>query len=347
MINKKPTSMTYKAAGVDIEQANHLVKSIASMAKSTQRHGVLNGIGGFGALFEVPVDRYHRPVLVSGTDGVGTKLKLAIDMNKHDTIGIDLVAMCVNDILTLGAEPLYFLDYFATGKLCVSQAEAIVSGIAQGCRLADIALIGGETAEMPDLYQKSDYDLAGFCVGVVEKDKIIDGSGIQEGDQLVALASSGPHANGYSLIRNIIAAGAHSLSEEIAGSCLGDILLTPTTIYTRTLMHLYQSFDLHGMVHVTGGGLLENLPRVLPETLCAKINSQSWQWPPIFQWLQEQGNVATEEMLRTFNVGVGMVVVLDKHDVPAVLAACQQLQQEAWHLGEIQKACDAQQVVFR
>lgn len=334
-MSKKESGMTYKAAGVDIEKADKLVKSIGSIAKSTHRGGVLNSIGGFGALFEVPVDRYQQPVLVSGTDGVGTKLKLAIDMKQHDSIGIDLVAMCVNDILTLGAEPLFFLDYFATGKLSPTQGKAILSGIGKGCKLAKAALIGGETAEMPGLYQNDDYDLAGFCVGIVEKHRIIDGSGITAGDQLVALASSGTHANGYSLIRRVIDQGGHSLAQPFENSTLGEVLLTPTAIYSDIVMQLMQHIKIQGMVHVTGGGLLENIPRILPETVSAVINRSSWQQPAIFDWLQQQGQIDNHEMLRTFNLGVGMVIIVKSDELESTLNHCQQLKQDAWHLGEI------------
>lgn len=334
-MNTKKANLTYKAAGVDIEQGNELVKAIAPLAKATQRPGVLNGIGGFGALFEIPTDRYQQPVLVSGTDGVGTKLKLAVAMNRHETIGIDLVAMCVNDILTLGAEPLFFLDYFATGKLSVTQGKAILSGISQGCQQAKAALIGGETAEMPDVYQGEDYDLAGFCVGVVEKNRIIDGKAIQAGDQLIALPSSGVHSNGYSLVRKIISEGNHSLSDTFEKSTLGETLLTPTRIYTETIMRLMQNIDIRGMVHITGGGLVENIPRILPEKLCARIHQASWQRPAIFQWLQQQGNISETEMSRTFNLGIGMVVIVSKEKLAQTLAICQTLGEKAWHLGEI------------
>ncbi len=291
---------------MDIDAGNRLVDRIKPHAKRTQRPGVLGGLGGFGALFELPLDRYRQPILVSGTDGVGTKLKLALELNRHDTIGIDLVAMCVNDVLVVGAEPLFFLDYYATGKLDVDVAADVIKGIADGCEQAGAALVGGETAEMPGMYQDGDYDLAGFCVGVVEKAKIIDGSRIQPGDALLALASSGPHSNGYSLIRKILAVNDAKLDQPLAdGRPLGEALLAPTRIYVKPVLKLLEALEVKAIAHITGGGLTENLPRVLPTGVKAIINPHSWQRPAIFHWLQQQGGVIETEMWRTFNCGVG------------------------------------------
>lgn len=338
--NDKTKGLSYKQAGVDIEQANTLVNSIKHLAQRTHRPGVLGNIGGFGALFEIP-SGYKQPVLVSGTDGVGTKLKIAIEMEQHDTIGIDLVAMCVNDILTLGAEPLYFLDYFATSKLNPSSAAAVISGIAEGCKLANCALIGGETAEMPGIYQQNDYDLAGFCVGVVEKNNIIDGNKIKPGDAIIGLASSGVHSNGYSLVRKIMEHGKHTLSEPLDGSTLGKLLLEPTRIYVSSILELSKTVPLHGLVHITGGGLVENIPRILPKNTRAHLEVDSWTWPVIFQWLQEKGNIALQEMYRTFNLGVGMVVIVAAEHMPATLHCLHSLGETAWQLGTIKAAPDS------
>ena len=329
-------SLNYAAAGVDIDAANELVDKIKSIAKKTSRPGVMAGIGGFGSLFEIPAS-YQQPVLVSGTDGVGTKLKLAIKMQQHATIGIDLVAMCVNDILCLGAEPLYFLDYFATSKLNPDQAKDIISGIGLGCEQANCALIGGETAEMPGMYAEGDYDLAGFCVGVVEKDKIIDGSRISSGDVLIGLASSGPHSNGYSLIRKVVEKAGSSYSESFEnGKTLGEVLLTPTKIYVKSVFSLLKEIELHALAHITGGGIVENLPRVLPKGREANVHYSSWQWPAIFQWLQDNGNIETSEMQRTFNLGVGMVLVVAKQDAPKAIELLQANGETAWVMGDIQ-----------
>jgi len=311
---KTTTPLSYKDAGVDIDAGNRLIDRIKPHAARTKRNGVVDGLGGFGALFEIP-ERYQSPMLVSGTDGVGTKLKLALEMNKHDTIGIDLVAMCVNDLIVQGAEPLFFLDYYATGKLDVDVAESVIKGIADGCLISGAALIGGETAEMPGMYNADDYDLAGFCVGVVEKKKVIDGSKVKPGDTLIGLASSGPHSNGYSLIRKVIEVSNADLSQPFDGVTLGERLLAPTQIYVKQLLALHEKIDIHALAHITGGGLLENIPRVMPNNTQAKIDATSWQKPAIFDWLQTSGNIKDEEMYRTFNCGIGMVAVLDSNDV--------------------------------
>ena len=325
---------TYKDAGVDIDKASALVNDIKSIAKRTQRPEVLGGIGGFGAMFEIP-KHFQQPILVSGTDGVGTKLKLATELNKHDTIGIDLVAMCVNDIICCGAEPLFFLDYYATGHLNQEQAKTVISGIGQGCEQAGCALIGGETAEMPGMYTGDDYDLAGFCVGAVEKSQIIDGSKVQVGDQLIGLASSGPHSNGYSLIRYIINQHNIDLNTELAGKPLSDWLLEPTRIYAGVIQTLLKQVDIHALAHITGGGLTENIPRVLPKHTHANINYDSWTWPEIFQWLQQTGNISHEEMVKSFNVGVGMVLVVNADETARTLNILTQLGETATIIGEV------------
>ena len=333
-------SLSYRDAGVDIDAGSALVEKIKSTAKKTTRPGVLSGLGGFGALFELPVDRYRQPVLVSGTDGVGTKLKLAIEMGKHDTIGIDLVAMCVNDLIVQGAEPLFFLDYYATGKLDVDAAAEVVQGIGAGCELAGAALTGGETAEMPGMYQEGDYDVAGFCVGVVEKDQIIDGSKVAADDVLIGIASSGPHSNGYSLVRKIIEHSSANLSDAFGDSTLGEILLTPTRIYIKPLLALFKQVDVHALSHITGGGLLENLPRVMPEGTSANIDCGAWTRPAIFDWLQQQGNVTEEEMHRTFNCGIGMVLCVAPEDAAKTIEFLQQQGEEAWQIGTIQRTAN-------
>jgi phosphoribosylformylglycinamidine cyclo-ligase len=340
------TGLSYRDAGVDIEAGNALIDRIKPIAKATRRPGVLDSIGGFGALFEIPTDRYKQPVLVSGTDGVGTKLKLAMELDKHDTIGIDLVAMCVNDLIVAGAEPLYFLDYYATGKLSLDMAEDVIKGIGEGCQQAGCALVGGETAEMPGMYDGGDYDLAGFCVGVVEKSRIIDGSKVAAGDVLIGLASSGPHSNGYSLVRKIIEVSGADLSEDFHGKPLGETLLTPTRIYVKPLLALLAKVDVHALAHITGGGLLENLPRVMPEDTQAIIDSSSWQRPPIFDWLQQHGKVEANEMYRTFNCGVGMVLCVAAADVDQTLALLSKHGESASVIGHIQAATgDAEQVI--
>jgi phosphoribosylformylglycinamidine cyclo-ligase len=293
------------------------------------------GLGGFGSLFELPLDRYKNPVLVSGTDGVGTKLKLAIDSGIHNTVGIDLVAMCVNDIIVQGAEPLFFLDYFATGKLDVNTAAAVIEGIGKGCELAGAALVGGETAEMPNMYADGDYDLAGFCVGIVEKSEMLDGSKVNLGDKLIGLASSGAHSNGYSLIRKILERNQASLDEPFDGKTLGETLLAPTRIYVKSLLSLIKQIPVHALAHITGGGLTENLPRVIPDNLNAQIDLKSWQFPAIFDWLQSNGNVSQADMLITFNCGVGMVVCVAAEDEVATLNLLNELGEKAFTIGEI------------
>ncbi len=338
----KPQSLSYKDAGVDIDAGEALVQRIKHVAKRTHRPEVMGGLGGFGALCEIPAG-YREPVLVSGTDGVGTKLRLAMDLDTHDTIGIDLVAMCVNDLVVAGAEPLFFLDYYATGKLCVDTAAAVVEGIGRGCELAGCALVGGETAEMPGMYVGEDYDLAGFCVGVVEKSEIIDGSKVQSGDVLIGLASSGPHSNGYSLVRKIIEVSGSDLSADFDGRSLGSALLAPTRIYVKSLLSLFGAVEVKALSHITGGGLLENLPRVLPTGSGAVVDTASWEWPGIFHWLQTGGNVDSREMYRTFNCGVGMVVCVAEAEAEAALASLRDSGETAWRLGSIQE--DASQPV--
>ena len=343
--SKNRTSLSYRDAGVDIDAGDALVEAIKPVAARTRRPGVLSGLGGFGAMFELPVDRYRQPVLVSGTDGVGTKLKLAMEMDKHDTIGVDLVAMCVNDLIVQGAEPLFFLDYYATGKLSVANASAVVQGIGDGCVQAGCALVGGETAEMPGVYHGEDYDLAGFCVGVVEKERIIDGSKVTPGDAIIGIASSGPHSNGYSLVRKIIEVSGAKLSDPFGQSSLGETLLTPTRIYIKPLLDLLTKVDVHAMAHITGGGLLENIPRVLPEGCMAALDGNAWQRPAIFDWLQEQGNVKDEEMHRTFNCGIGMTVVIAAADIESTLACLRQHGESAWQIGTIQSAATSDHLV--
>jgi phosphoribosylformylglycinamidine cyclo-ligase len=340
-------SLSYRDAGVDIDAGNRLVDRIKPLARRTQRSGVLQGLGGFGALFELPVERFRRPVLVSGTDGVGTKLKLALEMGKHDTIGIDLVAMCANDILVAGAEPLFFLDYYATGRLDLDTATAVIAGIARGCEMAGAALVGGESAEMPGLYGEGDYDLAGFCVGIVEKDRIIDGSRVAPGDALVGIASSGPHSNGYSLIRKILAASGGELSAPFGDSNLGEVLLAPTRIYVKPLLHLMDAVDVRAVAHITGGGLPENLPRVLPEGTLAVVETDSWRRPAIFDWLQRQGNIAPGEMARTFNCGVGMVVCVVRTELNRTLELLRGAGETAWPMGFIEAGATGPRVEMR
>ncbi|MDF7681564.1 phosphoribosylformylglycinamidine cyclo-ligase [Enterobacteriaceae bacterium ESL0689] len=330
-----PTSLSYKDAGVDIDAGNALVERIKSVVKPTRRPEVMGGLGGFGALCAIP-QKYQQPILVSGTDGVGTKLRLAIDLQCHHTIGIDLVAMCVNDLVVQGAEPLFFLDYYATGKLDVDIAASVISGIAAGCQQAGCALVGGETAEMPGMYHGGDYDLAGFCVGVVEKSAIIDGSKVMAGDALIALASSGPHANGYSLVRKIIAVSDSDPRQvELSGQSLADHLLTPTRIYVKSILDLIAHVDVHAIAHLTGGGFVENIPRVLPDNCQAIIDTSSWQWPEVFHWLQENGHVSLDEMYRTFNCGVGMIIALPACAVPDALSLLKAQGETAWQIGVI------------
>jgi len=337
-------SLSYRDSGVDIEAGNRLVDRIRPAVARTQRPGVLGGLGGFGALFELPLDRYREPVLVSGTDGVGTKLKLAVEAGMHDTIGIDLVAMCVNDIVVQGAEPLFFLDYYATGKLDLEVAGAVISGIARGCELAGAALVGGETAEMPGMYAAGDYDLAGFCVGIVEKSAIIDGSAVQAGDVLIGLDSSGPHSNGYSLIRKIIEVSGSKLTDPLEGRSLADWLLAPTHIYVKPLLSLCNQIPVHALAHITGGGLTENLPRVLPPDTLAMVDTTSWQLPAIFGWLQRNGNVADSEMYRTFNCGIGMVVCVSADDALAAIEHLSAHGEDARIIGQIEPASGTPEV---
>ena len=343
--NDAPTSISYRDAGVDIDAGNSLVERIKPIVKDTFRPGVVTGLGGFGALFELPLDRYKQPILVSGTDGVGTKLKLALEMNCHNTIGIDLVAMCVNDIIVTGAEPLFFLDYYASGKLDVEVAVEVVKGIAQGCKLSGAALTGGETAEMPGMYGEGDYDLAGFCVGIVEKSRIIESSRVQPGDVLIGMASSGPHSNGYSLVRKILEVSNADLQQELHGATLGEALLAPTRIYVKPLLDLHNKIDIHALAHITGGGLPENLPRALPEGTRAVINADSWERPEIFKWLQQAGNVQKSEMLRTFNCGVGMVLCVSEQDADMAIDTLILAGEQVWRLGHIEESPGKPEVV--
>ncbi len=328
-------SLSYRDAGVDIDAGNELVERIKPAIKRTRRPGAIGGIGGFGGLFELPLDRYPHPYLVSGTDGVGTKLRLAIDLGRYDGIGIDLVAMCANDIAVLGAEPLFFLDYYATGRLEIGVAEQVIAGIAEGCVQAGCALIGGETAEMPGMYAEDDFDLAGFCVGIVDRDSVIDGSRVRPGDALIALASSGPHSNGYSLIRKIIEISGADLGQDCGGRPLADALLEPTRIYCKPLLELDRANTPHAIAHITGGGLSENIPRVLPEGCAARIDINSWQLPPVFQWLQQNGGVSDDEMRRTFNCGVGMVLAVDSDLADTIIWALRDAGESAWRIGDV------------
>ena len=343
-MSEQQTSLSYKDAGVDIDAGNTLVDNIKGVVKKTHRPEVMGGLGGFGALCQLPTG-YKEPVLVAGTDGVGTKLRLAIDLKRHDSVGVDLVAMCVNDLIVQGAEPLFFLDYYATDKLEVDVATDVVSGIGNGCEQSNCALIGGETAEMPGMYHKGDYDIAGFCVGVVEKSKIIDGSKVQTGDQLIALGSSGPHSNGYSLIRKVIEVNNTDLGEMLDGKPLSDHLLQPTQIYVKPVLELLKTVDVHALSHITGGGFWENIPRVLPQGAKAEINGNSWQWPEIFNWLQNQGNITTHEMYRTFNCGVGMIIVVKAQDLETALEILRAQGENAWHIGEISQAGEGEEQV--
>ena len=340
-----PGGLTYREAGVDIDAGDALVRNIKPLAQRTLREGVLAGIGGFGALFEVP-SRYRNPVLVSGTDGVGTKLKLAFALNRHDTVGIDLVAMSVNDILTQGAEPLFFLDYYACGNLDVAVATAVVGGIARGCEIAGCALIGGETAEMPGMYAPGEYDLAGFAVGVVEKERIVDGSRIVPGDALIGLASSGAHSNGYSLIRRILEQVRPALSSDFHGGSLGEALLAPTRIYVKPVLALMAKVEVKGIAHITGGGLLENVPRILGTGLAARLERGAWPRPPLFDWLQAQGGVSDAEMHRVFNCGIGMVLAVAEADAGRTLDLLAGAGEQAWRVGRVHaRAAGAAQTV--
>ncbi|MFT6221795.1 MAG: phosphoribosylformylglycinamidine cyclo-ligase [Candidatus Endobugula sp.] len=343
-------SISYKDAGVDIDAGTALVERIKGVAKRTRRPEVMAGLGGFGALCELP-EGYKKPVLVSGTDGVGTKLRLAMDLGKHDTIGIDLVAMCVNDLIVAGAEPLFFLDYYATGKLNIDVAADVVTGIGEGCLQSGCSLVGGETAEMPGMYEGEDYDLAGFCVGVVEKDEIIDGSNVATGNVLIGLASSGPHSNGYSLIRKILEvnnlhANKGDLDQEVGGIPLKDALMAPTRIYVKSLLNLMKHVPVHALSHITGGGLLENLPRVLPENSCAVIDTASWEIPAVFKWLQQAGNVEQTEMYRTLNCGVGMVICVDADKQKQALQLLNDAGENAWVIGHVAAAQENEEQVL-
>ena len=322
------SSLTYKDSGVDITKGNQLIEKIKPIAKSTLRPGVLGGLGGFGAMFEIPLEKYKNPVLISGTDGVGTKLKVAEMLKKHDTIGIDLVAMCVNDLIVQGAEPLFFLDYYATGSLNPEIATSVIEGIGEGCRQSGCSLIGGETAEMPGMYNGEEYDLAGFCVGIVDKNQVIDGSKVNEGDHIVALGSSGPHSNGYSLIRKVLEKSTPS-AEQL------NSLIEPTRIYVKSILSLANTLPVHAISHITGGGLLENIPRVLPDHLSAKLNSNSWSQPEIFKWLQKKGNIDSHEMYRVLNCGVGMVVIISKESSSQAIEHLSACGENAWLIGEV------------
>ena len=336
-MNQPAAPLTYRDAGVDIDAGDRLVDNIRRFAKKTLRKGVLAGIGGFGALYEIARGRYREPVLVAGTDGVGTKLKLAFEMKRHASIGIDLVAMSVNDILTHGAEPLFFLDYYACGRLDVRTASEVVRGIAAGCGQAGCALIGGETAEMPGMYAAGEYDLAGFAVGVVEKSRIIDGSRIARGDVVLGLASSGAHSNGYSLIRKILAAKGVNLAARFHGRSLGDVLLAPTRIYVKPVLKLARSVSVKGLAHVTGGGLVENVPRILPAGLAARIERAAWRLPPLFQWLKEQGNIADEELYRVFNCGIGLVAIVAPADAARAMKILRAAGETVWRVGRVER----------
>jgi len=333
--------LSYRDAGVDIDAGDALVENIKPLARRTMRPEVMGGIGGFGALFEIS-KKYREPVLVSGTDGVGTKLKLAFEMNKHDTVGIDLVAMSVNDILVQGAEPLFFLDYFACGKLDVATATDVVKGIAQGCEFAGCALIGGETAEMPGMYPPGEYDLAGFAVGAVEKSQIINGKTIQPGDAVLGLASSGAHSNGYSLIRKVLQVSGADLNASFHGRTLGETIIEPTRIYVKPLLALMQALPVKGMAHITGGGLLENIPRILQPELTAKLDASSWPLPPLFQWLQEMGNIEPRELHRTFNCGIGMAVVVAASDAERAMQLLTAAGETVYRIGQIETRMDGQ-----
>jgi phosphoribosylformylglycinamidine cyclo-ligase len=343
--------LSYRDAGVDIDAGNELVERIKPAVRKTMRPEVLTGLGGFGALFELRLDKWREPLLVSGTDGVGTKLILARQMNRHDTIGIDLVAMCVNDILTSGAEPLFFLDYFATGKLHLDEAQSVIEGIAEGCRLAGCALIGGETAEMPGMYAQGDYDLAGFTVGAVERSNLLDGKRIKPGHRVLGMASSGPHSNGYSLIRKVIERSGADLESTIQSSQgssekLGHALLAPTRIYVNPVLELLRAGAVDGLAHITGGGLTENIVRVLPRGLGIDIDTSAWPRPPVFDWLQENGDIADQEMLRTFNCGIGMVILAGADQAPGLLSQTSEMGIECFDIGQVTRAGAGSRVRF-
>jgi len=345
-LNQPRRPLTYRDAGVDIDRGDALIDAIKPIAASTHRPGVLGGIGGFGALFQIPPGTYRNPVLVAGTDGVGTKLKLAIELNRHDTIGIDLVAMCANDVVVQGAEPLFFLDYFATGSLDNTVAAAVIAGIGEGCRQAGAALIGGETAEMPGMYAAADYDLAGFCVGAVERDRIIDGSKVRPRDVIVGLAASGPHSNGYSLIRKVVALSKTKLDQPFDGRTLGDVLLAPTRIYVKSLLALMRECAVHACAHITGGGIPGNLPRVLPSGTRAVIDADSWPRPTIFKFLQDHGAIDDDEMYRTFNCGLGMMLVLPAEDVDTAMDLLTRAGETPYRVGYIEAGAGDPEVVI-
>ncbi|MEI8297461.1 MAG: phosphoribosylformylglycinamidine cyclo-ligase [Pseudomonadota bacterium] len=334
MTDQRP-SVTYRDAGVDIDAGDELVERIKPHVKRTMRREVLGGLGGFGALVRVPLDRYRKPVLVSGTDGVGTKLRLAIDTGRHDTIGIDLVAMCVNDVVVQGAEPLFFLDYYATGKLDVAVGERVIAGIAEGCVQAGCALVGGETAEMPGMYHGEDYDLAGFCVGIVDEDRMLDGTATRAGDIMLGLAASGPHSNGYSLIRKLLAISHADASTQVDGRPLYDQLLAPTRIYVKPLLALLAAVPVHGLAHITGGGLLDNIPRVVPDGLEVRLDRAGWQRPAVFEWLKSTANINETEMHRTFNCGIGMTVCVPPDSVDAAMTLLRAQGQTVSIIGEV------------
>jgi phosphoribosylformylglycinamidine cyclo-ligase len=335
--------LTYRDAGVDIDAGNEVVERIKPLVKATMRPEVLGGVGLFGGLFDLS-KRYREPVLVSGTDGVGTKLILAKQLGRHDSIGQDLVAMCVNDVLVQGAEPLFFLDYFATGKLDVETTVQVVAGIAKGCEIAGCALIGGETAEMPDMYPPGEYDLAGFAVGAVEKSKLIDSSKVREGDVLIGIASSGPHSNGYSLVRRILERAGNPLDLDLGGVKLADALMEPTRIYVKPVLELLAKHDIHAMAHVTGGALVEKIIRVVPKPFGLEIDASSWPLPAVFDWLRREGNVAREEMWRTFNCGIGFVLMAAPGDVAAIEADLDRLQLARWRIGQVTRAGDGERL---
>jgi phosphoribosylformylglycinamidine cyclo-ligase len=328
-------SLTYRDAGVDIDAGEELVARIKPRVARTHRPEVLAGVGGFGAMIEIPEGRWRRPVLVAGTDGVGTKLRLAIDTGLHDGIGQDLVAMCANDVVVQGAEPLFFLDYYATGRLSVDVAERVIAGIAEGCTLAGCALVGGETAEMPGMYAEGDYDLAGFCVGVVERDCIIDGRHTRAGDAVIGLASSGPHSNGYSLIRRLLAETGAGTSTQVGGARLIDLLMAPTRIYVKSLLGLAAAIEVHGLAHITGGGLTDNVPRVLPDGLAVRLDPRAWRREPVWDWIRESGRISDAEMHRTFNCGIGMVVIVPRQAADAALSHLGASGERATVIGEV------------
>mgnify|MGYP000106079880 FL=1 len=344
-VSEQKQSLSYKDAGVDIDAGNALVENIKGAVKRTTRPEVMGGLGGFGSVCQLPTG-YKEPVLVAGTDGVGTKLRLAIDLEQHDTVGIDLVAMCVNDLIVQGAEPLFFLDYYATAKLDVNVASAVVAGIAEGCVQSGCALVGGETAEMPGMYHQGDYDIAGFCVGVAEKSRLLDGSKVAAGDQLIALGSSGAHSNGFSLIRKVLEVDNTDTNELLDGKSIAAHLIEPTKIYVKSVLALLKEVEVHALSHITGGGFWENIPRVLPESAQAIVNESSWEWPVIFNWLQDKGNITTHEMYRTFNCGVGMIIAVPADKVAQSLEILSEHGENAWHIGEITELTSGQEQVI-